>query len=99
MRATVGEGHAAPMSVFMVERYLVGWTPDEVHELIERTNELAAALADDQVRHVASVYIEADETCLCLFDGPDCERVQAVNERHSLPFGRIVRSELVVGMQ
>ena len=99
MRSTVGEGHAAPMSVFMVERYLVGWTPDEVHELIERTNELAAALADDQVRHVASVYIEADETCLCLFDGPDCERVQAVNERHSLPFGRIVRSELVVGMQ
>ncbi|MEQ1700481.1 MAG: nickel-binding protein [Ilumatobacteraceae bacterium] len=87
------------MSVFMVERYLVGWSPDEVHELIERTNELAPALADDQVRHVASVYIEADETCLCLFDGPDCERVQAANERHRLPFGRIVESELVLGMQ
>lgn len=83
----------------MVERYLVGWSADEVHELIERTNELASVLADDQVRHVASVYIEADETCLCLFDGPDSERVQAVNERHQLPFGRIVPSELVVGMQ
>lgn len=83
----------------MVERYLVGWSPDEVHGLIERTTELASALADDQVRHVASVYIEADETCLCLFDGPDSERVQAVNERHQLPFGRIVPSELVVGMQ
>ena len=96
MRCGEGREHHRNMSVFMVERYLVGWSADEVHELIERTNELAAALADDQVRHVASVYIEADETCLCLFDGPDCERVQAANERHQLPFGRIVQSELIV---
>lgn len=84
------------MSVFMVERYLVGWSPDEVHELIERTGELSTALADDDVRYVASVYIEADETCLCLFDGPDSERIQAANERHRLPFARIVESELIV---
>jgi len=82
----------------MVERYLVGWSEAEVHELLARTAELAPQMAEVGVRHMASVFIPTDETCLCLFDAPDQACVQAANVAHDLPFGRVVSGELILAV-
>lgn len=83
------------MGLFMVERYLVGWSEAEVQALVRRTGELAGVFETAGVRHVGSVYIPVDETCLCLFEAADAARVSAVNERCALPFGRVVAGELM----
>jgi len=80
--------------LFVVERYLVGWSSADVRRLVDRTAAYATAMAVDGVRHLGSVFIPGDETCLCLFTGPSSDAVRAVNERHELPFGRVVDGEL-----
>lgn len=85
------------MAVFVVERYLVGWTPDEVHTLLSRVAASAEAMAKDGVRHLRSVVIPGDETCLCVFEGPDAETVRRANTVAGLPSDRVVPGELLPG--
>jgi Nickel responsive protein SCO4226-like len=87
-------GILGQVQLFIVERYLAGWSAADVQQLLDRTSAHAAAMAADGVRHVGSVFIPGDETCLCLFSGPSSDAVRAANERHDLPFGRVVDGEL-----
>lgn len=76
------------MDVFVVERFLVGWSATEVDALIGRLEEAAPKLAQLGVSHVESIYIPDDETCLSLFVGPNADTVRSANEECDLPTGR-----------
>jgi hypothetical protein len=80
----------APMHVFVVERFLVGWSTDEVDELIERCARCAPAFARIGVRHLESIVIPGDETCLSVFTGPDADTVLEANVDLDLPAGRVL---------
>jgi hypothetical protein len=55
----------------------------------------AEALSEHGVRHVHSVVIAADETCLCLFEAPDADRVRRANVDLGVPLDRVVAGELL----
>jgi hypothetical protein len=75
---------------FVVERNLVGWTSEEIDELGRRCDEATRRFAERGVRHVASIMIPGDETCMAVFEGPDADTVRAVNEACRLPAGRVL---------
>jgi hypothetical protein len=81
---------AGPMQVYVVERFLVGWSPEEVEALLHRTDDAAPSLATDGVHHLESIVIPEDETCLSVFVGPDAAAVREANRRSDLPLGRVL---------
>jgi hypothetical protein len=76
--------------IFVVERYLVGWTGEEIDALERRCEESSSQFAERGVRHVESIMIPGDETCLAVFEGPDAETVREANEACRLPTGRVL---------
>lgn len=74
----------------MVERYLAGWTGDEIDDLLVRLNQLTSHFATYGVTYVRSVVVPGDEVCLCVFDGPRAEPIVAANESARLPTHRVV---------
>lgn len=78
------------MHVFVVERFLVGWTFDEVTDLVRRCTRSEAEFARSGVHHVESIVIPGDETCLSVFTGPDAGTVLAANVELDLPAGRVL---------
>jgi hypothetical protein len=78
------------MDVFVVERFLVGWSVDEVDELVRRIDAAAPQFETQMVRHLESIVIPTDETCLSMFTGPDATAVRRANEAAQLPVGRIL---------
>jgi hypothetical protein len=73
---------------FLVERYAPAATARSVAAAAQRL-----AGADDSARHVATVVIVGDETCLSVFEARDANVVAAVNEAAGLPVDRIVEAE------
>jgi len=76
--------------IFVVERYLVGWTGEEIDEMERRCGESTPEFIERGVRHLESIVIPSDETCLSLFEGPDAETVRDANEACRLPTGRVL---------
>ena len=74
------------MRVFLVERYVPSV---ERSELTSASTRLSDVCGGD-VRHVTTLVIETDETCLSLIEAPDAAAVECLNERAGFPFDRIV---------
>jgi hypothetical protein len=80
--------------MFIVERYL----PPEHHW------ELAAAADNDRraaermtaagapARHLSTIYVPSDESCLSLFDAPSADALRQAQERAGIAFERIVEA-------
>ena len=85
--------------IFVVERYLVGWTGEEIAALERRCEESISEFAVCGVRHVESIHIPGDETCLAVFEGPDAETVRNVNEACQLPTGRVLPARFHPALQ
>ncbi len=91
MRRTGVRRHGGRVQqIFVVERNLVGWTGDEIDDLERRCDESNPAFAERGVRHVESIVIPGDETCLSVFEGPDADTVRDANEACRLPTGRVL---------
>jgi len=82
------------VTIFVVERFLPGWSR-------ERIDDLLATLAGDRepqrdfgVNYLRSILIPDDETCLCLFEAVDVAGLVAYNERIGPPVDRIVVGEV-----
>lgn len=95
MRGRTVAGTMGTVGVFVVERYLAGWPPEAMRGLVLRVERARAVLAGEGVRHVESVVLPDDETCLCLFEGPDEAAVRRANTLAGLPLDRVVPGELV----
>jgi len=80
------------MKVYVVERFLVGWSADEVHALMDSLDADGPQFAQHGVRHIETIHIPGDETCLSVFAGPDLEAVRAANDDCDLPVGRVLEA-------
>jgi hypothetical protein len=88
-------GQARHVQVFVVERYLIDWSVADVRALVVGLDALAEQLGEHGVRHVRSVILAVDETCLCVFVGPDEQSVRAANVAAGLPVDRVVAGEML----
>ena len=96
MRAVGHPGDDRTMNVFAVERFLVGWSREEIDDLIGRTADAAGRMEADDVHYLESIVVPSDETCLSLYRAPDAAAVRAANQRCNLPFDRVLAATLAV---
>jgi len=74
------------MGFYLVERYTPSLGPDQVAAAVGR---LAAAATPD-IRHLWTVLIPGEETCLSLFAAASAGAVAAANARADFAFSRII---------
>jgi hypothetical protein len=76
----------------MVERILPGATMAAIQALRQAEADACRAFATEgrQVRYLRSTFTPGDSRCRCLFEAPDADLVQAVNEAAEIPYSRIV---------
>jgi muconolactone delta-isomerase len=78
--------------LYLVERYLPGMTIAELAAL-QRAEERACAASVAQgksVRYLRSTFSPGESRCQCLFEAPNADRVQEVNDLAQIPYSRIV---------
>jgi hypothetical protein len=74
------------MGLYLVERYVPSIDRSTLNAATERLDDLSGG----DVRHVATVVVTEEETCLSLIEAPDAEAVESLNRRAGFPFDRIV---------
>ena len=72
------------MPTYLVERYLPG------HDRAWLEAALARLPDGGGVTYLGSLYVPADEACLCRFQAENAQRVRDANALADLPFARIV---------
>jgi Protein of unknown function (DUF4242) len=81
------------MATYLVERFLVDWTPDEVRTLLEGAADASGELRQLGVHHLGSVFVPCDEACLSLYDAPDADAIRAAEQHCGLPAGRVLAAD------
>jgi hypothetical protein len=85
-------GHSVGgVDCFLVERYLPATPMAEVEAAVER---LSSGDGSDAT-HLWTAIIEAEETCLSMFEAPSAAAVEAVNRAARFPFDRVVRASVI----
>lgn len=82
------------MPSYLVERYLPSTGAVEIEAAVDRITSGPGGGAGD-VRHLWTALIEAEETCLSLFEAASAEAVEAANRAARFPFDRIVEASLI----
>jgi len=80
------------MPTYLVERVLPGADLASVQALC-RAAEAACrrfAAEDKQIRYLRTTFVPGRSRCSCLFEAPNADLVQAVNEAAQIPYSRIV---------
>ena len=87
------------MAGYLVERYLPGLTPADVHAAIRRMTAVAEEMAAEgiPIRYVTSAFIPEEDACFCQFEAPSREAVAAASERAAFPYARILAVDLASG--
>lgn len=75
---------------FLVERYIPSITAGSVGPAVRRLRHSAPGAA----RHLYSVLVPAEETCLSVFEATDAGAVEAANARAQFQLDRIVEVEV-----
>jgi Protein of unknown function (DUF4242) len=78
---------------FLVERYLPATPPVSVEAAVDRLGRDV----DARVRHLCTMRVPEEETCLSVFEAPDPLAVAATNERAGFRLDRIVEVEWFAG--
>ena len=89
------------MAGYLVERYLPGLSPADVHAAIRRMTAVAEEMAAEgiPIRYVTSAFIPEEDACFCQFEAPSREAVAAASERAAFPYARILAVDLASGEQ
>lgn len=74
------------MAYFLVERYVPSMTSADLEAAMARIDELPHG----QVRHLWTILVAAEDTCLSVFEGPDAQAVEEANARASFHLDRVV---------
>lgn len=77
------------MAFYLAERYVPSMSPADVDAAIAR---LDRAAADEPVRHVLSVLVHGEDTCLSIFEAPDPLAIERVTDRAGFRLDRIVEA-------
>ena len=75
---------------FLVERYVPSMSADDIDAATARLD----GMADAETRHLGTLLIPGEDTCLSLFEAPEQVAVETVNGRAGFALHRIV--EVVV---
>jgi hypothetical protein len=77
--------------MYLVERYLPGFTEEELRAACLRVREAAMAATGRgvPVAHVSSAFLPLEESVFCLFEGGSADDVRSVTEAAAFPFERI----------
>jgi hypothetical protein len=89
-RGTGGVAVGTARRFFLVERYVPSMSAAEVDAATARLD----AMADGRTRHLGTLLIPDEETCLSLFEAPERVAVETANGRAGFALHRIV--EVVV---
>jgi hypothetical protein len=74
------------VAFYLVERYVPSLSAAELVAAMARLDDLP----EPGVRHVWTILVADEDTCLSVFEGPDPATVEAANRRASFPLDRIV---------
>jgi len=74
------------VAFYLVERYVPSITAAELEAAVARLDDLP----EPGVRHVWTILVADEDTCLSVFEGPDPTAIEAANRRASFPLDRIV---------
>jgi Nickel responsive protein SCO4226-like len=82
--------------MFVVERYLPAVSPRELAAAVDRDRQAAEGMtaAGIPIRHLSTIHIPSDESCLCLFDAPSLDALREAQEHAGIDFERIVEAVL-----
>ena len=80
------------MAFFLVERYVPSMPAADIHAAIARIN-----VPQAQIRHLWTILVKAEDTCLAVFEASDVEAVVQATAQASFPFDRVVEVTPVVG--
>lgn len=75
------------MVYYLAERYVPSMSPADVDRAIGRLDEAAA---EERVRHVLSILVHGEDTCLSIFEALDALAIERVTERAGFRLDRIV---------
>jgi hypothetical protein len=75
------------VAFYLVERYVPSLTDRDLATALARVDELPAG----PVRHLWTVLILGEDTCLSVFEAPDLTAVEAANTRAAFHFDRVVQ--------
>ena len=79
------------MTYYLVERYLPSLSGLEVEAAVARVSGSAMP------RHLWTVAIHDEETCLSLFEAVDADAVESANRAARFPFDRVIEAALIDG--
>ena len=82
----------AIVAFYLVERYVPSMPAADIHAAIKRIN-----VPQAQARHLWTILIRAEDTCLSVFEASDVEAVVQATARAGFPFDRVVEVTPVVG--
>lgn len=84
-----------PTRRYLVERYLPGFTPEQLSQATSRLAAAASELAaeGEDVRYLGSTALPEEESCFCRFEAQSREGVERACVRADVPFARIVEAE------
>jgi Protein of unknown function (DUF4242) len=74
------------VAFYLVERYVPSMTAIDIEAAIARIERLRLG----EVRHVWTILVAAEETCLSVFEGPDAGAIAEANARARFHLDRIV---------
>lgn len=77
------------MKTFMVERYLPGWSAEQLEAVSAK---LAAATVGTKLRYRGSTLVPSEESCFCHFEGATTDEVRRVCDDVGVPYARIVET-------
>src|SRR5215218_8398274 len=80
------------MKTFIVERYLPGWSAEQLEAV---TAKLAAATAGTTLRYHGSMLVPSEESCFCHFEGETADEVRRVCDLAEIPYRRIVETKTI----
>lgn len=73
------------MAFYLVERYVPSMPEAEIHAAIARIN-----VPQAQIRHLWTILVRAEDTCLSVFEASDVEAVVQATAGAGFPFDRVV---------
>jgi hypothetical protein len=82
------------MSVFMVDRDLLGVTAEQLAAAQRVAIETSEKFTREgkPVRYIRSTFVPGESHCMCLFEAESARAVEEVNQTANIPFTRIVEA-------
>lgn len=79
------------MSIYLVDRNLLGITMDQLAEAQRAAINTSERFSSEgkQVRYIRSTFVPGEAHCMCLFEAANPDVVREVNEAAAIPFSRI----------